>query len=471
MPSDNIIGKGFKNQRGGTSGLCDCLRPPNEFSGTFYYGRPGSRLPLPTDTPLVYSLTVQDSYHVTTSDGEVGYLTGSDPVWQDTTDAAFHDEDVLWEAHGDSGGNASVNATGHQIDADVGTAVLSGVAAYTASGGVGNADVGTAVARGAGAVTVSGDVLNADAGTPTIAGAGVAAPGGDVGQADVGTAVPAGAAAVSVSGDVLAADVGAAVAAGETVQALAVEDSYHANVADSIDPVISGDIVVNATGDELAADVGTAVLSGQARYSATGDGLAADVGIPTIGGAGIAAPGGDVGQADVGTVHTAGTAVVTATGHELAADVGDAVVSTQYLLAADDSHVVHHADEPVLVLANGDAFPAGVEAQADAGGAVALGAGAVPVTQPRGRRRVPVPWSWPEETQAEPLPEPVIDALVRVRGVQARASVGTVRVVTSARVIPIADFGRSRVGIVRAEVDYTLRDQQEEELIQLLLAA
>jgi hypothetical protein len=348
----NLPGAGFKFQTGVSIGLDQYLRLPNE-SPAFNQSLPGSHLPLPTKS-----------------------------------------------------GNASVAATGHGAEIDLGTAVAEGQGGVvngeaTITGHQADANVGTVVARGAGAPAVIGHALSIDAGTPGLAGA------------------------------------------ANTVQ----------------------------TGHAIAADVGTAVLAGAAVYSANGDQLAADVGTPTIGGAGVAAPGGDVGQADIGSVALSAASNIAASGHELAADVGEAAVSTAYIIGVEDSAIENHAGSPLLVLANGDAFPAGVEAQAIAGTAVAAGAGVLPVAKPHGRRR-PVVWEWPVVKEKLPEVLPVVEnAKAFPRGVAAAASVGRVRVNGTARVIPMSAFGRSQIGIVAAEVDYKLRDQQEEEFIQLLLAA
>lgn len=459
---------GFKTQIGAFVGVAEGdIRKPDE--GTF-------QAVLPSGLPMrfaleVYSLTVQDAHHVhiASQDTGVDYPAGSIAAQFKDEDVAFQDtSDTVWHTKVSGGTNGSITATGHALAADVGTATLSGVAATTATGHQADANVGTSVARGAGRVAATGHQLDANAGTAAVTGAANAVATGHELAANVGTAVGAGAASIAATGHQLDADVGSAVAAGETVEALDVQDAYHDNVADTPDLTQSGDIAVNAEGHELAANVGAAVLSGTAQTATTGDELAANAGTPTIGGAGVAAPGGDVGQADVGAASLSGVAVVAVAGGELAADIGGPVVSTQYQIAADDSHIDNVADSPALVLTNGDAFPAGVEAQANAGTATATGVGVVAPVAPRGRRR-PIVWQYPVAEVEQP--EPSIDAEAFPHGVRARASVGAVAVTAGASVIPLADFSRSRVGVVVAAVDYTLRDQQEEEFIQLLLAA
>jgi hypothetical protein len=308
----NLPGAGFKNQIGASIGRDQYLRLPNE-SPAFNQSLPGSHLPLPTKS-----------------------------------------------------GDASVAATGHGAEIDLGTAVAEGQGGVvngevTATGHQADANLGTLVARGAGAPAVTGHALSIDTGTPGLAGA------------------------------------------VNTVQ----------------------------TGHAIAADVGTAVLAGAAAYSANGDQLAADVGTPTIGGAGVAAPGGDVGQADVGTVVATG-----------------------------------------ITAFDGAATPDGVASDIDVGTAIAASAAVVfPVATPIGRRR-PVVWEWPVAKEKLPEVLPLVeDADAAPRGVSAAANVGIVKVNGTARVTPMSAFGRSRIGIVSSEVDYILRDQQEEELIQLLLAA
>jgi hypothetical protein len=462
----NLPGAGFKNQIGASIGRDQYLRLPNE-APEFNQELPGAHLPLPTKEEWVrVSLVVQDASHVLTSDGEVGYLTGADPVFQDG-DVSFKDEDVLWEAHGTSGGDASVNATGHQMAADIGTVTLAAGWTHAATGHEAAADVGTVVARGVAAYTATGHQADADIGAPVLSGAvNIGATGHGI-AADVGTATLLGAAAYTATGHEMAADVGSP-SVGIAASISAAGDQLDAD-AGAVGVSAGSNIVT--TGHEIAADVGAAVLSGAASFAATGHELAADVGTPTIGGAGVAAPGGDVGAADVGTVGVSAGVNFAATGHELSADMGTAIASLQDFCAAQDSYHGNVADDLALVLTNGDAFPAGVDAESDVGAAVASGVDTTVVAPaaPRIHRR-PVVWQYPKVEEVE-QPEPSVSAEAFPRGVHARASVGAVVVKANARVIPLADFSRSRVGIVRAEVDYTFRDQQEEEFIQILLAA
>lgn len=459
---------GFKTQIGAFVGVAGGdVRKPDE--GTF-------QAVLPSGLPMrfaleVYSLTVQDAHHVhiASQDTGVDYPAGSIAAQFKDEDVAFQDtSDTVWHTKVSGGTNGSVTATGHALAADVGTATLSGVAAYTATGHQADANVGTSVARGAGSVSATGHQLDANVGTAAGRGAANAVVTGHELAANVGTAAGAGAASIAATGHQLDADAGSAGAAGETVEALDVQDAYHENVADTPDLTQSGDITVNATGHAIAADVGTAVLSGTAQTATTGDELTANVGTPNIGGAGKAVPFGDVLAADIGTATLSGSAAFAVSGHELAADVGTAVASAQTFVYPEDAANENVADSPLLVLTNGDAFPAGVDSDASVGTATATGAGVVAPVVPRGRRR-PVAWQYPVAEVEQP--EPVIDAEAFPRGLRARASVGMVVVKAGASVLPFADFSRSRVGVVVAAVDYTLRDQQEEEFIQLLLAA
>jgi hypothetical protein len=268
---------------------------------------------------------------------------------------------------------------------------------------------------------------------------------------------------VTVTGDELSVDVGAGIARGAASYAA----SGHEIEADYGVVSVASGANIATTGHELGADVGSAGLSGAAEVTASGHEISVDAGTPTIGGAGVAAPGGVVSQSYVGTSDAAAAGSVAVSGDELTADVGTVVVTTPYLLEVYDAAVSITADVIALATTNGDALPLGVESQAGVGIAIAAGVGAA-VTLHRVHRR-PVVWEWPVAKEKSPEGSSVAEAFPG--GVSATANVGLVRVNGSARVIPMSAFGRSRIGVVAAEVDYTLRDQQEEEFMQILLAA
>jgi hypothetical protein len=196
------------------------------------------------DESVIYTLVVSDSYHINAGqDTEAGYITGADPVWQDTTDATFKDEDVIWETHGSAvTSDGSVSVTGHQAESDLGPAVIRGVGLVVAVGHIIEADSGDGLVTGAAEYAVSGHALGADNGTAET-------------QA---TAV------VNVSGDESASDVGTASVIGLSLYDITVEDSYSANVGDA--PSLSQDGVVDGTatvaGIEAQAENGTVTATG-----------------------------------------------------------------------------------------------------------------------------------------------------------------------------------------------------------------